>query len=162
TERHCAPDRWARTPDTPTPGLQSDTTPHPDSLPRAVDKATRRNPSPCYGRGEAVIRIAPEVIEQVLTIEIRLRHPPVALVQKSGVAVHVSETRDNGLAGEIDARRALGRLDLALSADGGESIVLDDERRVLDRRASIARDQPCAFEHGRPIALRQAHRHNDH
>ena len=78
------------------------------------------------------------------------------------MTVHVDQTRDNGLAGEINARRARRRLDLALSADGRESTVLDNEGRTLDRRASIARDQPRAFEQSCPIALRQANRHNDH
>ena len=61
----------------------------------------------------------------------------------------VDQRGDHRLAGQIDARGAGRRLHLAPAPDAREAVVLDQERRVFDRRAAVAGDEAGAFEQGR-------------
>jgi len=60
------------------------------------------------------------------------------------MAVRIDDRRHHGLAGEIDARRAGGRRNLASSSNRRDAAVLDDESRILDRGAAVAGDEPCS------------------
>ena len=68
----------------------------------------------------------------------------------------IDDRRHDGLAAQIDERRADGRLDLTLLADADDAVVLDEERGVLDWRAAVAGDETRAFEErdvGRGLTL---------
>ena len=104
-----------------------------------------------------MIRVSPQMIEEILAIEIRFRHASVTLVQKSEVTVDINQRRNDGLAGQIDTNRTWRRLNLALSANRRETIVLDDKSGAFNWCAAIAHDQPRTFEYNGRIALRQAH-----
>ena len=52
----------------------------------------------------------------------------------------------HGLAGEVDAARAGGRRNLARLPTDSDRAALDENRRVIDRRAAVARDDARAFE----------------
>ncbi len=62
------------------------------------------------------------------------------------MVVAVDERRNHRLPCEVDATRARRRLPLSLLADPRECLAFDEERRVLDRRATVADDQARTFE----------------
>ena len=64
------------------------------------------------------------------------------------MAVRIDDRRHHGLAGQIDAGRARRDRHLALPADLGEAVALDDERGVFDRRAAVPGDQPRTLKYG--------------
>jgi len=70
-------------------------------------------------------------------------------VLEAEVTVRIDFSGHHRLTREVDAGGAGRPFHRALSADLREAIVLHDEGGVLDRRATIARDQPCPFVHGR-------------
>src|SRR6266511_2551671 len=86
------------------------------------------------------------MIEQILAVEVCLRHASVQLLQKSEVAVNIDHRRDNGFAAQIDARGARRKLKFAFSTDAGEPVVIDDERGVFYRRLAVAREEPRTFK----------------
>src|SRR5438093_10983957 len=86
------------------------------------------------------------MIEQILAVEVCLRHASVQLLQKSEVAVNIDHRRHNGFAAQIDARRARRKLKFAFSTDAGEPVVSDDERGVFYRRLAVAREEPRTFK----------------
>jgi hypothetical protein len=51
------------------------------------------------------------------------------------------------LARQVDVAGAGRLLYRAFPADLREATVLDDERRVFDRRATVTRNEPCALVH---------------
>ena len=110
---------------------------------------------------DAVEREALEMIDQVGAGEGLLRHRPGGNILEAEMAVHVDQRRHHRLAGEVDACRAGRRLHLAAPADRGEAVVLDDEGRVLDRRAAVAGDEPRALEHSRRLRQRRARGHRE-
>src|SRR3989442_9036740 len=71
------------------------------------------------------------------------------VVRPPEVVVNVDQRGHDGLPGQIDAGRAGRRLNLALPADPGESVVLHQERGILDRRALTTRNEPSALEQDR-------------
>ena len=54
------------------------------------------------------------------------------------------------LTGKVHARGTLRHLQVARAGDLRERAVVDDELRILDRRALVADDQPRALEHVAP------------
>ena len=69
------------------------------------------------------------------------------------MAVRVHDAGNHGLAGEIDARGARRRRHLAAASDHDDTVTVDDESSVLDRRATVAGDESRAFEQ-RDVGLR--------
>ena len=69
--------------------------------------------------------------------------------------MRVDKGRHHRLAGKIDAPCTCRRPERTLCADLCEASILDDERRVLDRRPSIAGEESRALEDGRRCALRR-------
>ncbi len=55
-------------------------------------------------RGDAVIGVALQVVDVILAREVLLRHLAGDHVEEARMAVRVDDARDDGLAGEIDAR----------------------------------------------------------
>jgi hypothetical protein len=95
------------------------------------------------------------VVDVVLAGEIRLRHLSGDGIDEAGMAMRVDDRRHDGLAGEIDARRAGRKRHLAVSTDCREAAVLDDEGGILDG-AAVANDESRAFEHRHGRARRLA------
>src|SRR5262245_32361780 len=89
------------------------------------------------------------MVEKICPVEILLRHASVFLIQETKVAMDINHRRHYSLAGQIHSRCATRNLHFALSSNRRKSTVIDDERRVLDRRFSVAHDQPRAFEESR-------------
>ena len=62
------------------------------------------------------------------------------------MGVELDERRHDGLAGQVDTRRPPRERDLSLLAHAHDSIVLDDEGRVLEHGARFAGNETRAFE----------------
>jgi hypothetical protein len=62
--------------------------------------------------------------------------------------VGVDQHRHHGLAGKAHARRAGGHLNVARPAGLHDPRAVHEQRRVLDRGAAVAHDQPRAFKRG--------------
>ncbi len=69
--------------------------------------------------------------------------------------MRIDDRRHDGFAGQVDARRAGGNRDLAVSADRREAAVLDDEGGILDG-AAVTHDEARTFERGHGGAGRLA------
>ena len=95
---------------------------------------------------DAEIREAAHVVEDVVA-RVVLRAARQVL-HVADVRVAVDQRGNDRLAGQIDARGAGGRLNLAAASDPRERRALDEKGRVLDRRAAVAGDQARAFEQG--------------
>ncbi len=95
------------------------------------------------------------MIDVVLAREIRLRHLSGDGIDEAGVAVRIDDRRNDGLAGEIDARRAGRNRHLAVPADRRETAVLDGESGVFDG-AAITDNETRAFKHRHRRAWRLA------
>ena len=98
------------------------------------------------GGGKSVVCVSLQMIEEILAIEVCFRHASVTLIEKSKVTVNINERGNDRLAAQVDASRTWRRLNLALFADGRETVVLHDKGRAFNRHAAVAHDQPCAFE----------------
>src|SRR5215471_5738172 len=97
---------------------------------------------------EAVVGVPLKMVEEILRVEILLRHASVFLIEKTEMAVGVDHCWHDGLACQVNVGPARRSLKLALAADAGEEIVFDDEGRVLDRRLAITENEPRPFEQG--------------
>src|SRR5579863_2464759 len=93
-----------------------------------------------------MIGVAIEMVEEILAVEISLRHAPIELLQEPEVAVDIDHGRHNGFARQVDARRTGRKPKLTFPADAGEPIVIDNECRAFNRRLAIAHYQPRTFE----------------
>ena len=96
-------------------------------------------------RGDAVEGVAIEHVEQVLAGVVvggKARSRAVAHMH-----VIVDQRRHDGLAGEIDARRARRRRQLAAPSDAGDPVIGDDEGGVLDD-AAVAGEKACTLVEG--------------
>src|SRR5215468_7223018 len=85
------------------------------------------------------------MVEEILRIEVLLRHAAVFLIQEAKVAVDINHRRHHRLAGQIDMHSAAGSLKLAFPADTCEMAVLHDERRIFYWRLTVAQDEPPAI-----------------
>src|SRR5262245_22342849 len=86
------------------------------------------------------------MVEQILSIEIRLRHASVQLLQEPEVAVDVYHRRHDGFACQINAHGAGRKLKLTFTPNAGEPAGIDDERGVFDSGFAVAHDEPRTFE----------------
>ncbi|OLC44222.1 MAG: hypothetical protein AUH43_19200 [Acidobacteria bacterium 13_1_40CM_65_14] len=77
--------------------------------------------------GKSVIGVPTQVVENVLPVEVLLRHRAVALLEEAEMAVDIDHRRHDGLPRQIDARGAGRNLQLAAPSHAGECVVLDDE-----------------------------------
>ncbi len=109
----------------------------------AVDQISNPN-----GGAESVGGEALEMVDQILTCVIFLRHGSVRGVLVTEVAMEIDFGGHHGLAGEIDACGSGGDRELATAADAGEESAVDDEGGVFDGRAAVASDESRAFKHG--------------
>ena len=100
-------------------------------------------------RGDAVIRVTPELIDQVVARVARRRRDASAHVGVPEMTVRVDERRHDGLAAHIDNRRARRCFDGAAWPDSRDSPIVHDERAVLDRRLAFSGQHTSAFEHQR-------------
>ena len=114
---------------------------------RSIDQVADAN------RGaDAVVGQALEVIDQVLTGEVLLRHRAVPIVLVADVTVQVDFRRHHELAGQIDMRGARRHLDLSLPSHPAERVVLNQERGVLDRCTAVAGDEQRTFVDGDAVS----------
>jgi hypothetical protein len=102
------------------------------------------------GSREPVIGVPFKMIEEILWIEVLLRHAAVLLIEESEVAVNVNHSGHDSLPGQIDPRGAARTHDFAFPSDTGESAVLDDECGVFNRRFPVTHDEPGAFKEHDP------------
>jgi hypothetical protein len=98
-------------------------------------------------RGDPMVGVTLQVVDIVLSGEVRLRHGAVCHVEKPEMAVRIDDRGHDGLPRQVDACCARRHIDLAVTANRCEPIVLHDKRGVLNRRAAIAGDEPRTFEH---------------
>ena len=87
-----------------------------------------------------------QVVDEILAREVLLRHRPLDHVLEPEVTVRIDLRGHDGLARQVDARRAGRDLQLALPADAGELVVLDDEDGVLDGCGALTRDEPRSLK----------------
>ena len=92
-----------------------------------------------HHRADAVIGVLFQLVDDVLACVVGLLEGDVLL--ESDVAVRVDEGRDHGLAAQVDARGAGGRLNVAPSSNPDDPVSLDEKGGVLDRRLVAVRDQ---------------------
>ena len=97
------------------------------------------------GRGDPVVGVPLQVIDVVLSGEVRLRESSGDGIEESQMAVGVDNRRHDGLASQIDARRACRELHVTVLPDARELAVLDDECGIVDG-ATVADNQPRAVE----------------
>jgi hypothetical protein len=110
---------------------------------RTIDEITDAN-----SRADAVVGETLQVIDEILSSEILLRHRPVPVVLVADVAVKVDLRRHDGLACQIDVRGSCGNLQLASPAYASELAALDDECGVFDGCATVTSNETRTFEHG--------------
>ena len=116
-----------------------------------------------HRRGDAVVRVTLQVIDQRRPREVLFARHAGFLIRVADVVVRIDKRGDDGFARQIDACCAC-RLKFALAANPGELVVLDDERRIFDRCAPIAGNEPGALEQhrgspGRGLAGGKPRRH---
>jgi hypothetical protein len=99
-------------------------------------------------RDHAVIGVALQVIDVIFAREVLLRHRAGDHVEEARMPMRVDDARDHGLAGQIDARRAGRRRNVALAADLGEAVADNKECGILNRRRAVAGDKPGPFVQG--------------
>jgi hypothetical protein len=86
------------------------------------------------------------MVQEILRIEVLLRHAAVFLIQESKVAMDIDHRRHDRLSGEIDTHGAGRCLKLAFPANTDEVVVLHNKRRVFDWRFTVAQDEPGALK----------------
>jgi hypothetical protein len=110
------------------------------------------------GGADSVVGQTLQMIDEIVASEILFRHRPIPVVLVPDVAMKIDLRRHDGLARQIDVRRAGRNLQLAPAADAREPAVLHDERGVLDRCVPVAGDEPRALEHGHVgLAIEPSH-----
>src|SRR5262245_47474034 len=82
---------------------------------------------------DTVIRHAFEMIDEVLTREVLLRHRSVPIVLVANVAMHIHLRWYDGLSRKVDARRARGNLHLTSAAYSGELGAFHDKDGIFNR-----------------------------
>ena len=97
-----------------------------------------------HRRGDAEIERAVEIADDVLAGEI-LRRVGQPLLE-AGMHMGADNRGHHGLAGEIDPGRAGGRRHLAAPPNARDQAALDQDRRILDRRAAVAGNDAGALE----------------
>ena len=106
-----------------------------------------------HHRDDAVVEVTVEGIDQVLP-RVVLRGERDAF-QIPDVTVEQHEARYHRLPGQIDPRGASWQWNLAFLANARDGVVLDEDRGVFDRRASVA-DEAIRLVPFRPLSLEQA------
>ncbi len=98
-----------------------------------------------HGGRHSVVRVALQVLDQVLPRVVLLAAGPVLHVREADVLVCVDEGRNHRLSRQVHAHGPRRGLPLPLLAHPGEPAPLDQEGRALDR-ASVTYDEPRPFE----------------
>ena len=109
----------------------------PDLPPQAARVRAERD-----DRADAVVGVAAQVVEDVLARVVRGLVAQAAL--EADVPVEVDERGDDRLPGDVDDGRAGRDVDGAARSGRPDDAAGDDQRRILDRRPTVAGDQPCA------------------
>ncbi len=103
---------------------------------------------------DAVIGVALQVIDVVLPGKVRLRQLSGDCIEETGMAVRINYRRHHGLAGQIDMCGAGRGRHLPFSTDRCDAAVLDDQSRVFDRGAAVARDEPFPLKNNSAVWAR--------
>ena len=101
-----------------------------------------------HNTAEPEIRVALQMVDEILAREVFFRGRSLNHIFVAEVTVHVDFRRHDRLARQVDVCRICGNCNLALPADGGELVILDDECGILDGRAAIACNKERPLEHG--------------
>jgi len=88
-----------------------------------------------------------QVIDEIFAGELLLGHRSIEVVLISDVAVEIDLAWDNRLTRKTDSLSSRRYRYLAVPSYSRKASSVDDECRILDRRAAVAGDQPRAFEH---------------
>ena len=105
-----------------------------------------------HHRADAVVGVLFQLVDDVLARVVGLLEGDVLL--EPDVAVRVDEGRNHGLAAQVDAQGAGGRLNLAPLSDLDDLVSLDEKGGVLDRRFVAVGDQAGAREQRRVSVAR--------
>ena len=97
-----------------------------------------------HHRDDAVVEISVQMIDEVLARVVRRGERRA--FQIADMSVQQDDPGHQCFAGQIDPHGAARELDLAPPADSRDGVVLDEHGGVVDWRAAIASDQPCALE----------------
>src|SRR5437868_5115530 len=73
------------------------------------------------------------------------------VARRPHMGMNVDQTRNNGLAGNVDRIRARWNRHLSFRTDGGDSIVRYDDVAALDYLIALHRDEPRAAQHNSPL-----------
>src|SRR5688572_10184817 len=121
-----------------------------------VDKIGYPNHTP-----DAVVRHSFEMVDEILTREVLLRHRPIEIMLIADMTVNIDLRRYDGLSRKIHAHCVCGNLNLAAPACPGELRAFHDEGGVFKHR-SVADNQSRPLEDGGArglLSVHQAHVH---